>query len=165
MDRSHRFLLGVVFFLSTGCEETSVVGAQANKAVTFIVPIEASRFTEQATLVARLWNAEQLKALAKNADCSVSYDPVTQTEEMNCPEGVEYQAVTPEEFKFPIRDVAARIEVTSGTIRVGEKFRILLSGLNHDKCNTTSADLVATADSEEVVLESLVWETTMKACP
>jgi hypothetical protein len=158
----HPLVLAFLCFVSAGCEETSVVGAQPKEAVTFIVPIEPSQFAERTTLAIRLWNAEQLKALEKNADCAVSYDPVTQTEKIDCPEGVEYQAVTPEEFE---RALASQIEIRSGTIRVGERFRIFVSGLNHDNCNTTSAALVATADLEEMVLENLVWETTMKACP
>ncbi len=159
------FILHAVVSVSSGCDETSsVLGAQAKEAVTLVVPIETRRFAERAILQVRLWNAEQLEAMDRNASCATEYNPQTQTQEIRCPEGIEYQEVTPEEICFPVETIVASLEVRSETIRVGQNFRIVVSGLSQDECNRTSADLKSIAASHEFVLERLVWQTTARAC-
>jgi hypothetical protein len=72
--------------------------------------------------------------------------------------------VKPEEFEFPVQEIAGSVAVKSATVRVGEKFRILLSGKSRDGCNTTSADRVGSVDAADVVVGSLGWSTTARAC-
>ena len=133
--------------------------------VTFIIPISVGIFSQNAILRVRLWNDEQLEISEKNSACTVSYNVQTKTEEVRCPEGVKYQEVTPEEFMFPVQEINASIEVRSNTIRVGEKYRLLISGLSNDNCNSTSADVRDMANSETITMGKLPWCTTEMACP
>jgi len=133
--------------------------------VTFSVGINKETFSPEASLRVRIWNAATLKVAESNANCAVSYNQETKTEEMHCPEGVNYREVTPEEFEFLVQDLSAEIEITSATVTVGEKYRLQISGLASDDCNTASATVEERATSAHVVLENLLWATTLMACP
>ena len=136
----------------------------SEEVVTFVVPIPVEMFSQNAILRVRLWNDEQLKISKKNSACAVSYNAQTKTEEVHCPEGVEYQEVTPEEFMFSVREIKTSIEVRSTTIRVGEKYRLLISGSSNDNCNSTTAETREVANSETITMEKLSWCTTEMAC-
>jgi hypothetical protein len=159
-------LLINLFILSMlpGCDKTSSANEPPGR-VTFTIPISAEIFSKKGDLRVRLWDADQLDIMAKTANCAVSFDLETQTEEVHCPEGVEYEQVMPEEFSFPLQEIGASIEVKSSKIRVGERYRLLISGLSNDDCNTTSATVESVAQTDSITLKDLMWATTLMACP
>jgi hypothetical protein len=132
--------------------------------VTLRIPVDVTLFAEGASLQVRVWNREQLAAAERNRRCGTVYDPATGEQEIRCPEGITFQPVKPEEFEFPVHEIAGRVAVKSATLRVGERFRILLSGKSRDGCNTTSADLVGSVEAADVVVGSPSWSTTARAC-
>jgi len=139
--------------------------SRSDEFVTFSVAVNKETFSPEATLQVRIWNAETLKVAEGNANCAVSYNQETKTEEVQCPEGVNYREVTPEEFEFIMQDVGAEIEMMSATVTVGEKYRLQISGLSSDDCNTASASVEEKARSAHIFIEDLMWATTLMACP
>ncbi len=158
------FLLPAALIFLAGC---SIVApfSRSVEFVTFSVVINKDNFSPEASLRVRIWNASTLKVAGSNANCAVSYNQETKTEEVHCPEGVEYREVSPEEFEFLMQDIGAQIEIRSATVTVGEKYRLQISGLASDDCNTASATVEEKARSAQIVLENLMWATTMMACP
>ncbi len=158
------FLLPAALIFLAGC---SIVApfSRSVEFVTFSVPIDKGTFSPEASLRVRIWNAETLKVAESNANCAVSYNQETKTEEVHCPEGVNYREVSPEEFEFLMQDIGAEIEIKSATVTVGEKYRLQISGLASDDCNTASATVEERAKSAHVILENLLWATTLMACP
>ncbi len=158
------FLLLAASSFLAGC---SIVApfSRSVEFVTFSVPISKETFSPEAILRVRIWNAETLKVAENNANCAVSYNQETQTEEVHCPEGVNYREVSPEEFEFLVKDIGAEIEIRSATVTVGEKYRLQISGLASDDCNTASATVEGKARSAQVLIEDLMWATTLMACP
>ena len=132
--------------------------------VTFTVPIDAQMFSEGAPLRFTLWNADQLEIMNRTANCAVSYNAELQQEEIHCPEGVEYQGVTPEEIIIPVQEISKFAKFESDQIRVGERYRLLITGLSHDNCNTTSASIEDIAQQVDITFEDLGWATTEMAC-
>ncbi len=65
------------------------------KPVTFYLTIPPDGFSPEAELRVSLWTAEQVAASEKIANCAISQDPQTGEETVQCPEGVEYQEITP----------------------------------------------------------------------
>lgn len=169
MNRKWRFVLAglssvlVVSACSAPLFRSSPPATAKN--VTFVIPIQVENFSKGAVLRISLWNAEQMEAAEQNGNCMVVYDARTGTETVQCPEGVEYQEAVPEELIIPVGDIDTSITVTSKSIRVGEPYRIQISGLSSDDCNSTSASVDGTADSETVTLENLAWMSTLMACP
>jgi hypothetical protein len=161
---ARRFLLPAALIFLAGC---SIVApfSRSVEFVTFSVLIDKGTFSPEASLRVRIWNAETLKVAESNANCAVSYNQETQTEEVHCPEGVNYREVTPEEFEFLIQDIGAEIEIKSTTVTVGEKYRLQISGLASDDCNTASATVEEKARSAHILIEDLMWATTLMACP
>ncbi|MCH7588267.1 MAG: hypothetical protein IIC78_09620 [Chloroflexi bacterium] len=139
-------------------------GVDSSGSVTFSVPIDAQLFSEEAILKIRLWNADQLEILQKTASCAVSFNVELQVEEIDCPEGVEYEVVTAQEISIPIQDINKSATFSSDTISVGERYRLLITGLSNDDCNTTSASMEAIAQQAEITFEDLGWATTEMGC-
>ncbi len=158
------FLLPALLIFLAGCSIVSPFGGSGEN-VTFSVVINKESFSPEGTLRVRIWNAETLKIAESNANCAVSYNQGTKTEEVHCPEGVEYREASPEEFEFLVQDIGAEIEIKSATVTVGEKYRLQISGLASDDCNTASASVEERAKSAHVILENLLWATTLMACP
>jgi hypothetical protein len=158
------FLLPAALIFLAGC---SIVApfSRSVEFVTFSVVINKETFSSEASLRVRIWNAATLKVAESNANCAVSYNQETKTEEVHCPEGVNYREVSPEEFEFIMQDIGTEIEIMSATVTVGEKYRLQISGLASDDCNTASATVEERASSAHVVLENLLWATTLMACP
>tara|TARA_Y100000031_G_C8219751_1_gene385260 strand:- start:328 stop:807 length:480 start_codon:yes stop_codon:yes gene_type:complete len=129
--------------------------------VSFIVPIDVRLFSKTTDIRVSLYNSEEVKIMNLTAECLVSYDIKTQTESITCPKGIKYQEVKPEEFTFPIKGI---IEIKSKVVRIGEKYRLLISGLSSDDCNSASTQITATANSKIVKLKNLSWMTTEMAC-
>ena len=158
------FLLPAALIFLAGC---SIVApfSRSVEFVTFNVSINTEAFSPEASLRVRIWNAETLKVAESSANCAVVYNQETQTEEVHCPEGVEYREVSPEEFEFLVRDLGAEIEIKSATVTVGEMYRLQISGLASDDCNTASATVEEKARTAYILIEDLMWATTMMACP
>jgi hypothetical protein len=150
--------------LCVGCESPVGVESRGQSSMVLVVPIDARVFASNATLVAQIWNAEQLAALANNAGCTANRNAATGVTEMSCPPGVTYQEVTPQRAEFPGGSSSGRLEITPAGVRAGEQFRIRVSGPSADGCNTTSGDRTLTAGSDGAVAVTLAWETTAKAC-
>ncbi len=140
------------------------MGAQGTTGVTIRVPVDTSQFEIGSSLQVRVWNGDQLATVERNGRCSTVFDPATGTSTTRCPDGSSAQPVTPEEFVFPVSGVSGSVEVKTTTVRVGERFRILLSGRSRDGCNSTAADHVGTADAASVTIGGLAWNTTARAC-
>ncbi len=158
------FILPVVLLFLAGCSILAPF-SRSDEFVTFSVVINKETFSPEASLRVRIWNAATLKVAERNANCAVSYNQETQTEDVHCPEGVKYREVSPEEFEFPVQDIGAEIEIKSATVTVGERYRLQISGLASDDCNTASASVEERAKSAHVVVENLLWATTLMACP
>jgi hypothetical protein len=141
-----------------------LLGEPARAGVTLRAPVDAGLFAAGSSLRVRVWNGDQLATVERNGRCATVFDPATGAESIRCPEGTSYQPVTPEEFEFPVSELTGSIEVKSATVRVGEKFRVLLSAKSRAGCNTTSADHVGTADTPSVALGNLAWSTTARGC-
>lgn len=160
----HSYLLLLIFVPVLAECGDSRTRAYSESTTTFIVPISVEMFSQEAILRVRLWRDEPQDMSERNSACSVSYNPQTKTEEVHCPPGVEYKAVTPEEFTVPVQDIKTTITVRSHSIRTGEKYRLQISGLSRDNCNTTMAEVRNVANAETITIEKLSWETTGKAC-
>ena len=158
------FLLPAALIFLAGC---SIVApfSRSVEFVTFNVSINTEAFSPEASLRVRIWNAETLKVAESSSNCAVSFNQETQTEDVHCPEGVEYREVSPEEFEFLVQDLGAEIEIKSATVTVGEMYRLQISGLASDDCNTASATIEEKARSAHILIEDLMWATTMMACP
>ena len=133
--------------------------------IVLVVPVDPGTFADGESLNVTVWNAQQLEALERNSRCRTVVDPQTNTELIQCPDGVQYEDVTPEEFGFPVGGIVADIELSPTSVREGETFRIHVSGLNRDGCNRTSARFTGVATGSRLVLDGLEWETTLRACP
>jgi hypothetical protein len=151
----------LLFVFASACSATT---GQPAANVTFVIPVPVESFSPKATLQVSVWNAQQVTMLDRQANCVVSYDPQTETEAVHCPEGVQYQKLTPEEFSFPVQAVTDSIQLTSQTVKTGEKYRIGLRGLSSDECNSTSAQVEGTATASTTTLSDLNWMTTLMAC-
>ncbi len=151
----------IVGALIGACASTS---SPPTKGVTFTIRVPTEEFSPSAALQVGVWNAQQLRQLDRQAECVVSVDMETQAETTLCPDGVHYQKITPEEFVFPIQSIKQSVQFTSQTVKVGEKYQIVLRGMSSDNCNTTSAMAEGTAASSSITLASLAWQTTEMAC-
>jgi hypothetical protein len=139
-------------------------GSPSTQTITLVIAIDKTQFAPAATLNVRVWNAEQLAILDRNARCATVSDPQSRVTRLQCPDGIEYQQVTPEQFDYPIASLGRQLEVSTRSVRVGERARIRLSGLYRDKCNTVSAELVLEARSVRTPVGNVRWQATAKAC-
>ncbi len=153
----------VLLVLSAGCSVISP-DTTSDTAVSFTIAVDAGMFSDQRPVRFIFWNAEQLEIAQRNASCSVSYNAGTETEEVHCPDGVVYEQVTPTEFALLRDEIGDRVELTPGSIFVGERYRLQIAGLSSDNCNTTAASIEDVARKATVVVEDLTWMTTEMAC-
>ncbi len=138
--------------------------APPTSGVTFSVPVPVAEFGQKGTLQVLVWNADQIAALDRQVGCVIAHDAQTGTDTTLCPEGVQYQEITPEKFNFPLQTINQNITWTSRTVKVSEKYRVALRGLSKDECNATSATAEGTATSSTITLGNLDWLTTEMAC-
>ena len=165
MSRARSFLFVLVLLvLSTACNVVSLDIA-SDTDVSFTISIDTSVFSAERLVRFVFWSAEQLEIAQQNANCAISYDAETETEEVHCPEGVVYEPVMPKEYTFALDEIGDHVELTPGNIHVHERYRLQISGLSSDNCNTTSASVEEIAKNAEVAIEDLMWMTTMMACP
>ena len=151
-------LLVVLMSACTAPVEQPTIG------VMFSVPIPLDTFSPKGTLQVLVWNAAQIAALDRQAGCVIAHDTQSGSDTTLCPEGVQYQEITPEKFDFPLQAIKQSIQVTSRAVKVGEQYRLALQGLNSDECNSTSATAEGTATSSTITLGSLDWLTTEMTC-
>jgi hypothetical protein len=157
-----RTLAGVwIMLLTAAC---AVPSNQPATGVTFTAPIQVDVFSPNGTLQVLIWNAGQMDAQDQQGDCIISHDMQSGTDTVFCPEGVQYQEITPEKFAFPIQAIDQRIQITSQTVKVGERYRIALRGLSSDDCNSASATFEGRATSSTIALEEPDWLITEMAC-
>jgi len=151
--------------LAAGCAAgESPVHDRSSSQVRFVAPVDVAQFSAGSVLRVQVWNGEKLAALDQNARCASVQDPTTGGTKRQCPPGITYQEVTPEEFHVDVSGIGATLAVRSETVRVGDRFRVLLTGKRRDGCNQTSAERSDEARSAEVVLDGLSWETTARGC-
>jgi hypothetical protein len=153
----------VILVLSAGCSVISP-GTVSDTAVSFTIDIDAGMFSAERPVRFIFWDANQLEIAQRNANCSVSYNAETETEDVHCPEGVVYEPVTPIEFALSPDEIGDRVVLTPGNIFVGERYRLQIAGLSSDNCNTTAASIEDVARKATVVVEDLTWMTTEMAC-
>ena len=138
--------------------------AAGKDSVTLAISVERQLFAADTTLDVQVWSAAQIAALTNNERCASTRDTRTGTERTSCPDGITYQPVVPQRVHAPLGGVANAIEVRLAGIKAGESFRVAVSGLSRDGCNTTSATAVRTASSGRNALMDLAWQTTTRAC-
>jgi hypothetical protein len=154
----------VLLPILSGCAgQSPAIDSSVN--VTITLPIDAEMFSKEATLIFTLWNADQLEIIDRTANCTVSYDAELQKEEIQCPEGVEYEEVTPEEIIIPVQEISESVKIETDQIKVGERYRLAIAGLSNDNCNTMSAGIDDVAQQADIALDDLNWATTEMACP
>ncbi|SRR4051812_2950365 len=124
--------------------------------VSFVVIVGPVLFPVNTVLSVDVWNAAQLAALDDNTRCASG--------RMQCPAGVAYRDVVPERVQIPVSPSTTSFELTPRQVGAGEKFRIRLSGPSRDRCRTSSADVVRTADRGRTVIDGLSWQTTPNGC-
>jgi len=149
----------ILVLMLAGGDGTSL-GQETKKEVRFIIPLEAGKFNEDATIHVRLWTAEEYEVYREmGRKCpGAHYNEQTKKLEERCPEGVEYQEVTPELFNIPVKEISATIEVKSKKIRVGDGYRLEITGASKNKLHTLLAIVDDTARSEKITLENLTWK-------
>ena len=149
----------ILFLVLAGWDGTSL-GQGSEKGVRFIIPIEVEKFSEDRPIKVRLWTAEEDRIRREmNRKCpGVHYNKQTKTLEKRCPEGIEYQEVTPEEFPIPVKEIATTIEVKSKKIKVGDGYRLMITGVRKNKLHLLFAIVDDTARSETITLENLTWK-------
>jgi hypothetical protein len=130
--------------------------------VTFVVIVNPVLFPVNTVLSVDVWNAGQLAALDENARCATGRMPGTA--QIQCPPGVTYKDVVPERVQIPLSSSMTWFELTPRQVGAGEKFRIRVSGPSRDRCHTSSADLVRTADRGRTLVDGLAWQTTPNGC-
>ncbi|MEB3329013.1 MAG: hypothetical protein VKQ33_07255 [Candidatus Sericytochromatia bacterium] len=109
-------------------------------AVTFNLTLDASAFSNKKQITVAIYDAEQLRQEATGA-------------------------ATPEET-FVFREELERgLVLPSRTVTVGERYRVVVSGMASDDCNRASAAAEGVAEWELVVLSDLQVVSTKMACP
>lgn len=158
-------VVGITFGCGAQVTSSNNTNNTSNKDVTFSIKIDKSIFSaKNREIEASLYDSEQLEVSNKTNNCSVSYDTETKKETINCPPGVTYQKPNPEVFKFNLDTIGEEITIASKTVKVGENYRLSLSGLSKDECNRASAGEEKKAESEIIKLTDLMWATTEMAC-
>jgi hypothetical protein len=153
-------LLGVVLAI-TACA-SGPASPTPGAPVSLVVNINHALFAVDAVLEVDLWNASQLSSLDADSRCAIVQGPGgTQAQ---CPPGVTYITVVPERVQVPLSTLGATLEVSPHQIAAGEMFRIHLSAISRDGCNSTSADFVRMAASGQNLLGDPTWQTTALGC-
>jgi hypothetical protein len=158
------FALVCTFLVACSPVNPSAKASSPAHTFSILIPIQAEKFSKLAVVRVSLWNSAQLAIEENNPPCVVSHSAGSTTETIQCPPGKTYTKVTPEEFTFPIGEAAMQITINSYTVKMGEKFKIIVYGLSADDCNGRSASFTGMADSETILLKDLLWSTTEMAC-
>ena len=143
-----------------------VSGGQSGngRPVTFTIDVDPSAFSDKRQITVRVWDAEQLKIANETGACTVSMNVQTGQETVSCPPGVTYRKATPEETIVSRAELARGLTVRSKTVTTGEAYRVSITGMASDDCNTASATAEGTAAGETVKLANLSVASTEMAC-
>ena len=148
-----------------GTTSTGTGGSTAsNTPVTFSVAVDPNAFSDKRQINVTIWDAEQLALADASAGCSVSHDAATGKDTTTCPPGVTYKPATPETIATTKEELAKGLTVTSKSVTVGERYRVSVSGMASDDCNTASATAEGTASAAAVKLSGLQVAQTEMAC-
>jgi hypothetical protein len=127
--------------------------------VTFVVAVNPGLFAPAGVMSVQVWNASQLATLDQNARCSGTPGSAA----MQCPPGVTYKGVAPEQMQFDLSSLGNTIEVSPKQVDAGEQFRLRLAGPGRDRCNANSAEITRTAQQGRMLLGDLTWQT-IRSC-
>ena len=132
--------------------------------VSFYIPVNTEMFSKKAEITVEIFNAKQMAALERNNSCTTSYNAQTNEEEISCPQGITYEKVDPEKFTFAVAQISEGIKVVTKTVNEGEGYRIMVSGLSNDDCNTASGGVTGVADSRNITIGEFPWAVTARGC-
>jgi hypothetical protein len=138
--------------------------ANAGKAVTFTVSVDAKAFSDKSPITVRIWDETQRQIQDETSQCSVSMDMASGKETISCPAGVTYRKATPEEFQITKADLAKGLTIVSTSVTVGERYMRSVTGKAADDCNTASASSTGTATGTTMTLANLEVASTLMAC-
>lgn len=138
--------------------------ATEQDAVMFRIAIDKAMFSERAILTVRVFNKEDLALSERMKGCAVKYNMKDKQQKTFCPEGVVYQKVEPEEFTFFVSGIFAELLVATKKLKVGEPYKISISGLSRDNCNEASVSSQGLAGSRTLILKDLSWMVTRLGC-
>ena len=153
----------VLFVFVAGCQSAISSPSPNQEAVALVFSLEPKVFADGATVNVQVWNAADLEALESNAKCASVSVPGGGSS-IQCPPGVVYRDVAPEAFTVSVPAARETEEVTAQRLIGGERFRVRLSGMSRDGCNTTFVDLTRVASPGRTMLGELAWQTTARAC-
>jgi hypothetical protein len=158
----------VMAFISgcTGSNRQTNPSTQAtfpSSSISIIIPVQPDKFSKQAVVQVDLLNSGQIAIADANPICEMMGNGPGGIS-THCPPGTEYKEVKPEEFTFPIGEIGNQIELTSTHLKLGEQFRITVSGLSADDCNGRSTRYTGVANADKITLTHLSWATTTMAC-
>ena len=136
----------------------------SNESVIFVIPIEKNIFNQNTNIAIKLYNSQQIQILEQNSSCTASYNSQTKSEKTVCQNGRKYSQVIPEKFILPITKINEDIRLTSKILKIGEKYRLSISGLSDDNCNTTSTQIIDTANLNTIKIKGIMWLTTTRNC-
>jgi hypothetical protein len=141
--------------------------------ISFIVPIDRSLFSENKTINVKIYtmpstskdNSDTRSALQekKEQDCYISHGEGKKPEKVSCKSLDIYELS--EEFQYPIKTLDSRIKINSQSVKLGHPYRIIISGLSKDNCNTASLSKTDVAHFREISLSPFSWTTTRLGCP
>lgn len=159
----HLLIFSTILFSLMACSP-SIGSENIDRPITITIPIPKESFSQEAIIRVRLYNEEQVKISNAQAHCMVIYNIETEKSTRTCPEGVEYQEVTPETFEFSIQEIDDSIEIQSQKLELGSTFEVGITGTSKDDCNTTRAHVQETVNGAIVTLDNLPWNSTLVAC-
>jgi hypothetical protein len=125
---------------TVGLQGANAVRAGSQQAVTFNITVDPSAFSNKKQLTVAIYDAEQL--------------------------GREQSGTATPEETFVFREELARgLVVPSRTVTVGERYRVVVSGMAADDCNRASASVEGVASVDAISLSNLTVVSTKMACP
>jgi hypothetical protein len=116
-----------------------VLGTATGKPVTFKLNVDANAFSNKRQITVSIYDAEQLAIMETSGNCSVSHDVATGQDTTTCPPGVTYRKPEPEIVITDKAELAKGLTLVSKSVTVGERYRVSVSGMATDDCNTASA--------------------------
>jgi heat shock protein HslJ len=125
---------------TVGLQGADAVRVGSQQPVNFTITVDASAFSNKKQLTVAIYDAEQL--------------------------GREQSGTATPEETFVFREELARgLVVPSRTVTVGERYRVVVSGMAADDCNRASASAEGVASGDAISLSDLTVVSTKMACP
>ncbi len=162
--RNCLLFISILLFITSGCSTSFPSSVATPAAISLVIPIQTDRFSQTAAIQIHLFNGAQLVLEESNPICLIVHSISANTDLTQCPPGEEYKEVNPEVFSYQSKELGDPIKLTSSTLKLGERYKIIISGLSADGCNTRSTQFTGVADSETILLKDLLWSNTMMPC-